>query len=95
VIGLAWLFLGIPGALVGRPILGLVVMSPLLLVLLVPPAAVLTVGWEGGWIAGIVGATIGAAAGAVQGWSFNRWIMPEYDNRRARQNAVSGASPSA
>jgi hypothetical protein len=94
-IGLAWLFLGIPGALVGRPILGLVVMSPLLLVLLVPPAAVLTVGWEGGWIAGIVGATIGAAAGAVQGWSFNRWIMPEYDNRRARQNAVSGASPSA
>jgi hypothetical protein len=94
-IGLAWLLLGIPGALVGRPILGLIVMSPLLLVLLVPSAAVVTVGWEGGWIAGIVGATIGAAAGAVQGWSFNRWIMPEYDNRRARQNAVRDASPCA
>jgi hypothetical protein len=95
VFGLAWLFLGIPGALVGRPVPGLVVMSPSLLLPLVPSAALLTVGWEGGWIVGIAGATVGAAAGAAQGWMFNRWIMPEYDKRRARQNAVRGISPSA
>jgi hypothetical protein len=71
-------------------------MSPLPLVLLVPPVALLMVGWEGGWVLGIAGATVGAAAGAAQGWLFNRWIMPEYDKRRAQQSAVRGStSPGA
>ena len=93
-IGLAWLLLAIPGALVGRPVLGLAVMSPLVLMILVPLAAMQTVGWEGGWVVGIAGAIIGAAAGVLQGWSFNRWIMPEYDKLRERQNDAKDVSPS-
>jgi hypothetical protein len=43
----------------------------------------MTGAWEGGWLLGVAGAAVGAAAGAVKGWLFNRWIMPEYDKRRA------------
>lgn len=88
VIGVGWVLLALTGALVGRPVLGLLVMSPFVLVPLVPLVASMTVGWEGGWILGIAGAAVGAAAGAVNGWLFNRWIMPEYDKRRARESAV-------
>jgi hypothetical protein len=84
-IGVLWVGLAIPGALVGRPLLGLLVMSPLVLVTAIPLVATLTVGWAGGWICGIAGAAVAAAAGAVQGWAFNRWIMPEYDKRRAHE----------
>jgi hypothetical protein len=58
---------------------------------LIPPLASMTVGWEGGWNLGIAGAAAGAAAGAVMGWLFNRWIMPEYDRRRARESAIRPA----
>jgi hypothetical protein len=88
VIPVAWLFLALPGALVGRPLTGLLVASPLVLVMLVPLVGLLTLGWEGGWIVGVAGAALGAAAGAVNGWLFNRWIMPEYDKRHARESAV-------
>jgi hypothetical protein len=84
--------LSLPGALVGRPILGMLVMSPLSLLLMVPLVASLTVGWEGGLVPGIAGATLGAAAGALQGWLFNRWIMPEYDARRQKLEAASQKS---
>lgn len=87
-IGVVWLVLALPGALVGRPLLGLLVMSPFALMLLVPLIGLLTVGWEGGWVLGTAGAVVGAAAGAVKGWLFNRWIMPEYDKRRAREAAA-------
>jgi len=93
-IGIGWILLALflialPGTLVGRPFLGLLVMSPpFVLVPLIPLVASMTVGWEGGWIPGIAGAAVGAAAGAATGWMFNRWIMPEYDKRRARQSAV-------
>src|SRR5262249_53175582 len=92
-IGIGWILLALsglalPGALVGRPFLGLLVMSPLVLLILVPVVASMTVGWQGGWVLGIAGAVVGAAGGAVQGWLFNRWIMPEYDKRRAHVNAV-------
>jgi hypothetical protein len=87
-IGLGWILLALPGALVGRPLLGLLVMSPFLLVGLVPPVGSMAVGWEGGWVLGVAGAAAGAAAGAVMGWLFNRWIMPEYDKRRARESAA-------
>jgi hypothetical protein len=92
VIGIGWILLALPGALVGRPFLGLLVASPLVLLTLVPVVASMTVGWEGGWIFGIAGAAIGAALGAVKGWLFNRWIMPEYDKRRARESAVQPPS---
>jgi hypothetical protein len=82
---LALALLALPGALVGRPLLGLLVMSPFILVILVPLVASMAVAWEGGWLLGIAGAAAGAAAGAVNGWLFNRWIMPEYDKRRARE----------
>ena len=88
VIGVAWVFLAFPGILVGRPFLGVLFGSPFVFVLLVPLVASMTVGWEGGWVLGIAGAAVGAAAGAVKGWLFNRWIMPEYDKRRARESAV-------
>jgi hypothetical protein len=55
----------------------------------------MTVGWQGGLILGITGGIIGTAAGALQGWLFNRWIMPEYDKARARAGAMRGQSPSA
>ena len=61
---------------------------PFVALQLVPLVASMTVAWEGGWIPGIAGAAAGAAAGAVNGWLYNRWIMPEYDKRRARQRAV-------
>jgi hypothetical protein len=88
-IGIGWILLALPGALVGRPFLGLLVMSPVVLVMLVPPVALMTVGWDGGWILGIAGAAVGAAAGAVMGWLFKQWIMPEYDKRRARDSAIA------
>ena len=87
-IGILLIGSALPGALVGRPVLGLLVMSPFVFVSLVPLAASLTVGWEGGWVLGIAGAAVGAAAGAANGWLFNRWIMPEYDKRRERGSAV-------
>jgi hypothetical protein len=93
VIGVGWLLLALTGALVGRPFLGLLVMSPFALILLVPLLGSITVGWEGGWIPGIVGGAVGAVAGAVKGWLFNRWIMPEYDKRRERERAAKTASP--
>jgi hypothetical protein len=88
VIGVGWILLALPGALVGRPFLGLLVAFPFVLVTLLPLVASMTVGWEGGWLIGIAGAAVGAAAGAVKGWLVNRWIMPEYDKRRARESAV-------
>jgi hypothetical protein len=91
-IGIFWLLLAIPGALVGRPILGLLVVSPLVLVPLVPPTTSLIVNWAGGWVLGVAGAAAGGAAGALTGWLFKRWILPEYDKRRARQGAVQPPS---
>jgi hypothetical protein len=61
---------------------------PLYLVNLVPSVVVMAVGWEGGWIPGIAGAAAGATAGAVNGWLYDRWIMPEYDKRRERERAI-------
>jgi hypothetical protein len=87
-IALGWILLAVPGALVARPFLGLLVMSPFVLVNLVPPVGAMTVGWDGGWVLGIAGAAAGAAAGAVMGWLFKRWIMPEYEKRRARESAL-------
>jgi hypothetical protein len=87
-IGILLIGSALPGALVGRPFLGLLVALPLVLVLLVPVVASMTVEWEGGWILGIAGAPAGAAAGAAFGWLFNRWIMPEYDKRREGGSAV-------
>jgi hypothetical protein len=92
-VGIGWIllalfFLALPGTLVGRPFLGLLVMSPLVLVIMVPVVVSATVGWEGGWFLAIAGAAVGAAAGAVNGWLLGRWIMPEYEKRRARQSAV-------
>jgi hypothetical protein len=87
-IGVVWILLALPGALVGRPVLGLLVVTPLVLLMLIPPVVSMTVGWEGGWILGIAGAAVGVAAGVAMGWLFNRWIMPEYDKRRARDRAV-------
>jgi hypothetical protein len=75
------------GALVGKPLLGLLSALPLVPVQLIPLVASLTVGWEGGWILGIAGAAAGATAGAANGWLYNRWIMPEYEKRRARESA--------
>jgi hypothetical protein len=88
VIGLFPLVFAILGGLVGRPFLGMLTALPVIALQLVPLFASLTVGWEGGWITGIAGAAIGAAAGAVNGWLYNRWIMPEYDKRRARESAA-------
>ena len=88
VIPVGWIFLSLPGILVGRPLLGVLFGSPFVFMLLVPLVASMTVGWEGGWVFGIAGAAVGAAAGAVKGWVFNRWIMPEYDKHRARESAV-------
>jgi hypothetical protein len=82
---LAFAFLG---GLVGRPLLGMFTAFPFVPLQLVPLVASLTVGWEGGWVLGIAGAAVGAAAGAVNGWLYNRWIMPEYDKRRAQERAV-------
>jgi hypothetical protein len=84
VIGIVWIALALPGALVGRPRKGLVAASPLAFMLGLPAVASMTVGWEGGWISGSAGAAVGAAAGAVMGLLFNRWIMPEYYKLRAR-----------
>jgi hypothetical protein len=72
------------GGLVGRPFLGMLTALPLVALQLVPLVASMTVGWEGGWMSGIAGAGAGAAAGAMNGWLYNRWIMPEYDKRRER-----------
>ena len=88
VIGVCWLALSITGALVGRPLLGLLVMSPFVLVTLVPTFASITVGWEGGWILGTAGAVLGAAAGVSTGWMFNRRIMPLYDKQHDREKAA-------
>ena len=88
VIGVCWLALSITGALVGRPLLGLVVWSPFVLVTLVPTVASITVGWEGGWILGTAGAVLGAASGVASGLMFNRRIMPEYDKLHAREKAA-------
>jgi hypothetical protein len=87
-LGFAWLLLALPGAQVGRPFLGLFVMTPFVLVPLIPTVASMTVGWAGGWVLGIAGAALGAAAGAATGWLFIRWIMPEYAKRRARESAL-------
>jgi hypothetical protein len=93
-LGDAWMIALFPatfaflGALVGRPLLSLLTALPLVPVQLVPLVASLTVGWEGGWIAGIAGAAVGAAAGAANGWLYSRWIMPEWEKRRARESAV-------
>jgi hypothetical protein len=86
-IGILLIASALPGALVGRPFLGLLVSLPLVLVLLIPLVASMTVGWEGGGGLGIAGVFGGIAAGNLYGWLFNRWIMPEYDKRRARARA--------
>ncbi len=87
-IGVCWLALAMTGALVGRPLLGLAVWSPFVLVPLVPTVASITVGWEGGWILGTAGAVLGAASGVATGLIFNRRIMPEYDKLHAREKAA-------
>jgi len=94
VVGVAWIFLSLPAALVGRPLLGLRVAFLFVLVMLVPVVGSATVGWEGGWLLGIAGAAVGATAGAVTGWLFNRWIMPEYDKRPARERAFQAPGSS-
>jgi hypothetical protein len=75
------------GALVGRPLLSMLTALPLVPLQLIPVVALLTVGWDGGWILGVAGAAAGAVAGALTGWLYDRWIMPEYDKRRAGKNA--------
>jgi hypothetical protein len=55
---------------------------------LVPPVTSMMMGWKGGWGPGIAGAAAGTAAGAVNGWLFQRSIMPEYEKRRARASAA-------
>ncbi len=90
----AWAIISFPllfaflGGLVGRPLLSMLTSLPLVAVQLLPLVASLTVGWNGGWNSGIAGAAVGVAAGAVNGWLYNRWIMPEYDKRRAREQAA-------
>jgi len=88
VIGLFPITFALLGALVRRPFLALLSALPLVPVQLIPLVASLTVGWEGGWILGIAGAAVGAAAGAANGWLYSRWIMPEFEKRRARESAV-------
>jgi hypothetical protein len=83
------------GALVGKPLLGLLSSLPLLPLALVPMVASVTVGWDGGWIAGIAGAAAGAAAGAVHGWLYDRWIMPEWAKRREREMAARSPGTTA
>jgi hypothetical protein len=83
-VGIFPLLFAFLGGLVGRPLLSMLTALPFVPLQLVPLAASLTVGWDGGWISGIAG----AAAGAVNGWLYNRWIMPEYDKRRARERAA-------
>jgi hypothetical protein len=78
------------GALVRRPILGLLAASPLALLQLVLVVASMAAGWDGGWALGAVGAAAGAAAGAATGWLYARWIMPEYEKRRARVREQKG-----
>jgi hypothetical protein len=92
-IGLFPIVFALLGALVGKPLLGLVAGLPLVAVPLVPLVASLMVGWEGGWIAGLAGGAAGAAAGAANGWLYDRWIMPEYARRRARELAGATDSP--
>jgi hypothetical protein len=87
-IGLFPLVFAFLGGLVGRPFLGMLTALPVVPLQLVPLVASMAVGWDGGWTLGIAGAAVGAAAGAVNGWLFNRWIMPEYDKRRARESAA-------
>jgi hypothetical protein len=87
VVGLFPLVFAFLGGLVGRPLLGMLTALPFVPLQLLPLVASLTVGWDGGWIAGLAGAAAGAGAGAVNGWLYNRWIMPEYDKRRAREKA--------
>ncbi len=87
-IGLFPLVFAFLGGLVGRAFLSTLTALPITLLQLVPLVASMTVGWEGGWILGLAGAAVGAAAGAVNGWLYNRWIMPEYDKRRERGRAV-------
>ncbi len=90
----AWMIVIFPiafaflGALVRRPLLALLSALPLVAVQLIPLVALVTAGWEDGWTLGIAGAVAGAAAGAATGWLYNRWIMPEYEKRRARESAV-------
>ena len=88
VVAVVWIVLTLPAALVGRPVLGLLVAFLFVFAMLVPVVGSATVGWEGSWLLGVAGAGVGATAGAVNGWLFNRWIMPEYDKRRARERAV-------
>jgi hypothetical protein len=85
-IGILLLGTSLPGALVARPVLGLLVALPLSVVLLVPLVASMMMDWEGGWALGVAGAPVGALAGATFGWLFNRFIMPEYDKRREESN---------
>ena len=98
-IGLFPLTFALLGALVRRPFLSLLSSLPLVPVLLIPLVAALTVGWEGGCPLGIAGAAAGAAAGVANGWLYSRWIMPEYEKRRARESTVrppgSTAGPGA
>jgi hypothetical protein len=81
-IGYLLMIFALAGALGrGKPFHGLreaFYLVPLYLVNLVPPVAAMAVGWEGGWALG----TAGAAAGAAAGWVFNRWALPETENRR-------------
>lgn len=88
VIGMFPLVFAFLGGLVGRPFLGMLTALPVVPLLLLPLVASLTVGWDGGWISGIAGAAAGTVAGAANGWMYNRWIMPEYDKRRARERAI-------
>jgi hypothetical protein len=92
VIGSMLFIFGLPNILAGKPRSGFA--SPFVLLTLIPTVASATVSWNGGWPLGVAGAAVGAAAGVVKGWVFNGWIMPEYDKRRARQNALrpSGSS---
>jgi len=88
IIGLFPIVFALLGALVRRPLLGLLSALPIVPLPLVPLIASTTVGWEGGWLLGIAGAAAGAVAGAATGWLYNRWIMPEYEKRRLRESAV-------
>src|SRR5262249_32548728 len=66
-VGVGWILLALPGALVGRLFLGLVVASPFAFSTRRSSDLSMAVGWEGGWVLGIAGAAVGAAAGAVKG----------------------------
>ena len=87
-VGLFPMVFALLGALVRRPILGLVSALPLVPLPLVPLIASMTVGWGGDWLLGIAGAAAGSAAGAATGLLYQRWIMPEYEKRRVRESAV-------